>query len=204
MGSQTQDWFINKCECCQYFGGSKHANQAWGYYHDVDCEKGISSTVGKGCQSFYPIRLGCQADCYLSNGSFPSSDCTHHNIEIMRGSKPCYAYAKKDYESEPKKGCFISTAVCYSQNLPDDCDELTTLRYFRDHHLLNDVNTAHLVQTYYQTSPQLIHKLNENDKLGTYLYQNFIVDIVQMIKDKADKQEIIKKYQQMFDYLKNF
>lgn len=201
----SSESFINKCEGCKYFAGSKHRGQAWGYYHDVDCELGVNSTLGKGCSRFEPIRLGCQVDCYLRKGrSFPSADCTYHNLSIMRGDSPCYNYATVDYETHTKKGCFISTAVCQSQNLPDDCDELTTLRYFRDNQLLNDEKTAHLVYEYYEKSPKLIHKLDNNNDLNLYLYNNFIVNLVQMIKNKDEKQVIVKKYQEMFNYLESF
>lgn len=92
--NMSDNFFINKCECCEHFCGSKYREQAWGYYHDVDCEKGMNSTVGKGCHKFYPIRLGCQADCYLAN-----KECSHKTLDVLRGNVPCYQYAKVDYES---------------------------------------------------------------------------------------------------------
>lgn len=202
----SSERFVNKCEACKYYDGIKYPGHAWGPDIYVDCSLGIQSFIGRGCSNFEPIRLGCSADCYLHKGKdFP--DCGYINANIIRGDAPCYNYAKSDWtepETKKKDGCFISTAVCQSQNLPDDCDELTTLRYFRDNQLLNDEKTAHLVYEYYEKSPKLIHKLDNNNDLNLYLYNNFIVNLVQMIKNKDEKQVIVKKYQEMFNYLESF
>lgn len=197
--------FINKCEVCQHFNGSKHVNQPWGALHAVNCDLGVNSCLERGCSNFYPVRNGCQVDCYLRKGaSIPT--CGYNNISIMQGISPCFAYAKLDFEgdSRNKKGCFISTAVCKTKNLPDNCDELTTLRYFRDCHLLSDKNTQSLVYEYYEKSPKLVYKVENNDELGLYLYENYLIDIVNMIKNQDNKQNIIDKYQAMFHFLENF
>lgn len=201
----SSERFVNKCEACKHYDGIKSIGHIWGPDIVVDCSLGIHSFIGRGCSNFEPRSLGCFSDCYLRKGnSYP--DCGYCSSDIITARSPCYNYAVIDFfgeEKKPKGGCFISTAVCQSQNLPDDCDELTTLRYFRDNQLLNDEKTTHLVYEYYEKSPKLIHKLDNNNDLNLYLYNNFIVNLVQMIKNKDDKQVIIQKYQEMFNYLKN-
>lgn len=101
-------------------------------------------------------------------------------------------------------GCFISTAVCNSQNLPDDCDELVTLRSFRDNKLLNDSSVSHLVFEYYEKSPSLVYKLEKNITLSNYIYNSYITCIVSMIHNDFPKHAIIRKYKEMFNYILNY
>lgn len=55
-----------------------------------------------------------------------------------------------------KKRCYISTATCASLGLPDDCEELTLLRRYRDSVLLGTPQGRRDVQTYYDTAPQIV------------------------------------------------
>lgn len=51
--------------------------------------------------------------------------------------------------------CFITTAVCRHDGLPDDCAELTAFRRFRDGWLTERGDTA-LIQQYYAVAPFLV------------------------------------------------
>lgn len=55
-----------------------------------------------------------------------------------------------------KRRCYISTATCASLGLPDDCEELTLLRFYRDSVLLRTPEGRRDVQTYYDTAPQIV------------------------------------------------
>ncbi|MBR2252218.1 MAG: hypothetical protein IJ881_07455 [Neisseriaceae bacterium] len=116
-----------------------------------------------------------------------------------------YAYAVYEEEkySKPKGGCFLSTAICLSQGLPDNCTELQTLRMFRDNELLSDPKFSHLVDIYYQESPHMVDKLSSNIKACQFLYENYITDLIDMINTKQDKSDIVSKYQDMFYFVKN-
>lgn len=55
-----------------------------------------------------------------------------------------------------KKRCYISTATCASLGLPDDCEELTLLRSYRDSVLLRTPQGRRDVQAYYETAPRIV------------------------------------------------
>lgn len=52
--------------------------------------------------------------------------------------------------------CFITTAVCQSRGLPDDCDELTAFRAFRDGYLRSCPDGAALIDEYYNIAPGIV------------------------------------------------
>jgi|GEM_PF-1634267 len=67
--------------------------------------------------------------------------------------------SKKD--SGGGKGCFLTTAACEYQGLPDDCYELQTLRSFRDNMLMPYPSGKALVREYYQIAPGLVPLLED-------------------------------------------
>lgn len=52
--------------------------------------------------------------------------------------------------------CFITTAVCESRGLPDDCDQLTAFRDFRDGYLMAQPEGKALVEEYYDIAPAIV------------------------------------------------
>lgn len=56
--------------------------------------------------------------------------------------------------------CFITTAVCESEGLPDDCETLTVLRKFRDEYMLTDSERAKWVAHYYDIAPGIVDRLD--------------------------------------------
>jgi hypothetical protein len=101
--------------------------------------------------------------------------------------------------------CFITTAVCRKLNLPDDCEQLTTLRNFRDTYMKYSPEREELVAQYYREAPAIVEKL---DKLPP--------EIMKIAYDKLEKEinlavALIKQgrletamhvYQELFNYAK--
>ena len=56
--------------------------------------------------------------------------------------------------------CFITTAVCQSRGLPDDCAELTAFRAFRDGYLRTCPDGAALIDEYYNIAPGIVACIN--------------------------------------------
>jgi ribosomal protein S27E len=56
--------------------------------------------------------------------------------------------------------CFITTAVCEEQGLPDDCAELTAFRAFRDGYLRACPDGEALIREYYDIAPGIVSCLN--------------------------------------------
>jgi hypothetical protein len=68
-----------------------------------------------------------------------------------------------------KKCCYLTTAACLAAGLPDDCRELTLLRWFRDHILMVDSNGRRDVQAYYATAPAVVAAVDARpDRLAIY------------------------------------
>lgn len=84
-----------------------------------------------------------------------------------------------------KRLCFITTAVCESRHLADDCYELETLRNYRDTYLQTSESGRALVDEYYETAPLLVSLMNmqpEHDRLYEQLYRDYISPCVRDIE----------------------
>ena len=53
--------------------------------------------------------------------------------------------------------CFITTAVCQELGKPDDCEELTAFRAFRDGYLRSQPDGEALIREYYNIAPGIRH-----------------------------------------------
>ena len=154
------------------------------------------------CSRFKPSSIAsCSASCLFYSGS---GTCKKGHKCSPFGQEYCkdYAYRVEDNSNKLKGGCFLSTAICSSQGLPDDCVELETLRMFRDTELLPDPKFSYLVDIYYDESPKIVDKLSSNIEFCKFLYENYITDLIDMINTKQDKSLIVSKYQDMFNFVK--
>ncbi len=82
--------------------------------------------------------------------------------------------------------CFLTTACVQYYALPDNGYELTTLRYFRDHYLASSAGGKELIQEYYQVSPKIVTRVNEDaDKknIYTFIYSK-VVEACAAIEEK--------------------
>jgi hypothetical protein len=82
-------------------------------------------------------------------------------------------------------GCFITTAVCEASGLPDNCDELETLRWFRDNVMSQDEAMSADVAEYYEIAPKIVEAIAaEQDKqeILTALKQSYICPAVELVK----------------------
>lgn len=61
---------------------------------------------------------------------------------------------------EVRSKCYITTATCQSRGLPDDCTELTTLRWFRDTIVSQTPAGLYDIAQYYETAPLIVAKIN--------------------------------------------
>lgn len=66
-------------------------------------------------------------------------------------------------------GCFITTAVCESSGLPDDCEELQTLRNFRDGFMMENTTRENLVKLYYDVAPLIVDAINARENRAEIL-----------------------------------
>jgi hypothetical protein len=97
--------------------------------------------------------------------------------------------------------CFITTAACEHFNLSDDCDELTTLRWFRDN-IMKTGGWAPDVETYYQLAAELGPKLEaiEDSQFWAQVFE-FITKSVSEIK-KKHYELAYNTYKQLIEFVK--
>ncbi len=78
-------------------------------------------------------------------------------------SRKCCSEAPEGIGEKRAIGCFITTAVCSELQLPDDCRELTTLRRFRDAHMLATPSGRALVERYYKIAPGMVAAIDAHE-----------------------------------------
>lgn len=65
--------------------------------------------------------------------------------------------------------CFITTAVCQELGKPDDCEELTAFRAFRDGYLAAQPDGEALIREYYNIAPGIVTCINTcSDRHASY------------------------------------
>ncbi len=102
-------------------------------------------------------------------------------------------------------GCYITTAAVEYLGLADDCDELNTLRMYRDKLVEEDPNFRKIVLEYYKTAPQIVEKIsnspNKNEILDS-IYNNMVLPVLDLLK-KGKIQEAKDYYISIYNELKS-
>ncbi len=110
--------------------------------------------------------------------------------------------AKAKLEELKKSGCFITTAVCGSLNKPDDCDELMTMRWYRDKIKAEDEGMATLIREYYRVAPQIVNKIDNSknaEMIYKELWENQVSKIFQNVKQKKYKEAELQYINMLVD-----
>lgn len=84
--------------------------------------------------------------------------------------------------------CFITTAVCDYYGKPDNCEELMTLRNYRDSWLRNQPGGRELISEYYNKAPLLVNLLKTSEHYERYceiLWTRYIKPCLDMIQNSA-------------------
>jgi len=117
---------------------------------------------------------------------------------------PKFKARKPPKKSAQEKCCYITTACIEAQGLPDDCEELTVLRAFRDSYLKQKSNGESLIALYYEHSPKIlehIHRSEDEEEILRRLY-HIIKKCVEAIKN-GDNEYAYKTYCEMVIKLKD-
>ncbi|MBR1645652.1 MAG: sel1 repeat family protein [Selenomonadaceae bacterium] len=98
--------------------------------------------------------------------------------KARQAKKQTYAPRVETVEVKSSGGlCVITSAACAALNKPDDCEELNTLRAYRDKMKATNPVVAALVKEYYRVAPLLVKKINAEVAAKTIyssLWENFI------------------------------
>lgn len=117
-----------------------------------------------------------QADAFtfLNRGLTVARDASYYNVDAMGtiARESQQQATERTRMATKRSGCYITTAICETDNLPDDCDELKTFRKFRDEFMLTDSVLAPLVAEYYETAPDIVARIKSfpNKGMGVFRY----------------------------------
>ena len=88
-------------------------------------------------------------------------------------------------------GCYITTATVEHLGLDDDCDELNTLRIYRDKLIEEDPEFRKIVLEYYKTAPQIVEKISNSpnkDEILDSIYNNMVLPVLKLLKNGKIKE----------------
>jgi len=141
-----------------------------------------SSALGATAGTFAPIANSATASTSLSNSIFGSKNQSQSANSGSSGSVQANL-------------CYLTTACCEHKGLPDDCDELTTLRAFRDTYV-----SKAMVEQYYRLSDTIVPKIKNN----TVILDNIYRTVSQCVRDikVGAKVMALKRYSNMVEQLK--
>lgn len=100
-------------------------------------------------------------------------------------------------------GCFLTSACTEFLGKPDDCEELTKLRAFRDNYMKSSESGKKLVEEYYRVAPKIVDKINASENKNKY-YSEIYKTILQCLAeiDRCKNDEALKLYKQMVNKFK--
>lgn len=101
-------------------------------------------------------------------------------------------------------GCYITTATCLALDKPDNCCELTAIRYFRDSWLQYQENGCEIIDDYYKVAPLIvdeINKKNNSNSIYKSIWEDFLQKFFELIVQEKH-QEAKTVYLNMVENLK--
>ena len=114
----------------------------------------------------------------------------------------CWGYHYSDCplykDRNGSSGCFLTSACTEARGLPDDCEELTVLRAFRDGYMKSLPQGQADICEYYHIAPAIVekmHALPNSKEIFDQIYRELVIPCVELIH--ADKkEEAYTKYRQ--------
>lgn len=91
--------------------------------------------------------------------------------------------------------CFLTTAVVEMRGEPDDGPTLSTLRRFRDEHMLATARGRERVREYYAVTPGIVAKIQNGDPIWDWIAGE--VDACVKTIEEGDHEEAEKRYTKM-------
>lgn len=164
-------------------------------------EKGCISVTISGSTNFKSINLLKTALGTLRRSSTTatataSSASTDENTRLVPGGSESTGCSWC-----PR--CFLTTACIRARNLPDDCEELTVLRAFRDSYLSENEERKTMVAEYYEIAPVIV-KVIQSSPYSLSEFESIYDTIgvcVKLIR-REQFQEALEAYRAMVQRLK--
>ena len=131
------------------------------------------------------------------------SDTFKNFCSYSDGHKKCPFY--EAYLKETKSGdCYLTSACMESRGLLDDCEELMTLRWFREDWLRNQSYGEEVINEYRRIAPRIVAEIKAKDNSGeTFeeIYDHMVEPCVKLIKN-GKMEEAYRLYKQITEEFK--
>lgn len=132
---------------------------------------------------------------YSFEGDNSKGYCSYHRAYYYPDDS-CRNYVARGSSS----GCFLTSACCKAKNLPDDCNELQSLRRFRDNILANMTDGKKMIDFYYAQAPRIVKQIDSSEeplKIYEEIYLN-IQSALKEIDEKHYERAVIKYLYMMY------
>lgn len=133
-----------------------------------------------------------------------SREVTNKSLDYSREISLRSIEAQRAAQSQTAKSggmCFITTAVCQYFQLADDCEELQTLRRFRDEYMLPNPDLAPFVAEYYSLAPTVDTALaNHPDKDAIYANIFYMIKAAVLAAKNSDNELCVSLYCAVIQY----
>ena len=144
-----------------------------------------------------------QAEAFLS--AYQKGEITDEKMGAVAGGRDdvhgCRHY-RPNCNCVVQGSCFLTTAVCEYLGKPDDCEELTTLRAYRDNWLAKQPGGRELIEEYYAIAPGIVRAMKDSPDYGELcetLLARYIRPCLALIAE-GKNEECKRLYMEMVRY----
>ena len=155
-----------------------------------------------------------EADLYDSGARHPDEIYEYKSEKAIRGyMKENGLNPDKYYKPDGKskrpgsgshsnsgsEGCYLTSACVAAKGLPDNCEQLQTLRAFRDRYLASQPGGREEIDRYYALAPGIVDSINQRADAASVwnrIYGEMIAPCVEMIRAGQNEQahQLYKAY----------
>lgn len=155
-----------------------------------------------------------EANLYDSDARHPDEIYEYKSEKAIRGYmkenglNPDKYYKPNEKSKRPNssthsnsgsEGCYLTSACVAAKGLPDHCEELQTLRSFRDGYLSQQPEGPAEIEQYYATAPNIVEAINQLPdaiKIWNRIYEELVKPCVQMIhaNQNAEAHQLYKSF----------
>jgi len=144
--------------------------------------------------------------CALKREKEGNSSIDHDTVK-----KYCWGYHYEDCprykDRDSSGGCFLTSACIEARGLPDNCEELTVLRAFRDGYMKSSSQGQSDICEYYHIAPAIVKKIRTQPnavELFDNIYMELVLPCVELIHAGKNEEahtkyrNFVKKLQTLY------
>ena len=138
-----------------------------------------------------------QSYCYIKRRNREKYDLA------SKSQSACCNYEQAsgaDTHGDPERtsDCFLTSACVEYLGKPDDCEELTSLRSFRDGYMKSIKGGEELVKEYYEVAPKIVEVIEKSEKKNEYYsYIYTVIEKCVHLIAQGDNEKTLEEYKKM-------